>query len=201
MKLNRIEFLLMNNPLRGLIQQKYEFPALARMTAIRRPDTVLEIGCGNGNGTRLIETHFHPKRSMAIDLDERMIRIASKRNGAGNISFGVMDASTLAFADHTVDAIFDFGIIHHIPNWRDCLSELKRVLKPGGELIMEDLSIDSFSGFPGRSYRPLLVHPYRRMYSVDEFLAEAAACGFAISRLRRSNPLGIIKFFRMVARA
>ena len=201
MKLNRFEFLLVNNPLRGLIQQKYEFPALMRATASRQPDSVLEIGCGNGNGTRLIQRHFHPGRITAVDLDERMIRIARERNDADNVSFQVMDASALALADHSVDVVFDFGIIHHIPNWRDCLSELKRVLEPGGELIMEDLSIDSFSGIPGRAYRPLMIHPYRHMYSVEEFVAQATACGFAITHLHRSNPLGLLKFFRLVARA
>lgn len=201
MKLNYFEFLLMNNPLRELIQKNYEFPALLRMISSRRLDHVLEVGCGNGNATQLIQRHFHPRRIIAVDLDQRMVRIAKKNNKSDNISFQVMDASMLSFADHSFDAVFEFGIIHHVPNWRDCLGELKRVLKPGGELIMEDLSIDSFSGFPGRAYRPLMIHPYGHMYSVDEFVTYAVACGFDITQLHRINPLGLIKMFRLAARA
>jgi ubiquinone/menaquinone biosynthesis C-methylase UbiE len=55
-----------------------------------------------------------------------------------------MDASKLDFPDNHFDAVFDFGIIHHIPNWKDCIQELKRVLKPNGEVILEELSIDTF---------------------------------------------------------
>ena len=130
-----------------------------------------------------------------------MIRIARKKNDADKVFFQVMDASAIALADDSVDAVFDFGIFHHIPNWRDCLGELKRVLKSGGELIMEDLSIDSFSGFPGKAYRPLMIHPYRHMYALDEFVAQAKDCGFIITHLHRFNPLGLIKMFRLTARA
>lgn len=201
MKLNRFEFLLMNNPLRALIQEKYEFPKLVRLMDAGRPQKVLEIGCGNGNGTRLIQHHFQPRRITAIDIDERMIQICRQSNAAKNTTFEVMDASALAFADHSFDAAFDFGIMHHLPDWQDAVSELKRVLVPGGQLIMEDLSLDSFSGFPGRAYRPLMIHPYRRMYTVDEFVAHVRACGFTIAHLRRSNPLGLVKFFYLAARA
>lgn len=201
MKLNRFEFLLMNNPLRSLIQEKYEFPKLARMMAASQPQSVLEIGCGSGNGTRLIQRHFQPRQITAIDIDARMIRIARRSNAADNTTFQVMDTSALAFADGSFDAVFDFGSLHHLPDWRAGVNELKRVLVPGGQLIMEDLSIDSFSGFPGRAYRPLMVHPYRHMYAVDELVAHARACGFTIDHLLRSNPLGLVKFFYLAARA
>ncbi|BBO70100.1 hypothetical protein DSCA_40300 [Desulfosarcina alkanivorans] len=42
---------------------------------------------------------------------------------------------------------------------------------------MEDLSIDSFSGFPGRDCRPLMTHPYRHMYTVADVVDQVRACG------------------------
>jgi ubiquinone/menaquinone biosynthesis C-methylase UbiE len=201
MKLNALEFFLMNNPLRALIQKRFEFPALLRMTSATHFHSVLEVGCGSGNGTRLILRHFQPDRIAAIDIDERMIRIAKNANTADIVSFQVMDTAALAFADQSFDAVFDYGAMHHLPNWRNGVSELKRVLKPGGELIMEDLSIDSFSGFPGRIYRLLTIHPYGHMYTVDEFAAHVQSCGFAISHLKRTHPLGLVKFFYLAARA
>lgn len=72
-----------------------------------------------------------------------MIERAKRRVKVPHIAFEVGDASNLMFEDASFDAIFDFGIIHHIPNWQDSLKELHRLLKPGGQLILEDLSIDT----------------------------------------------------------
>jgi len=56
MKLNRLEFIAMNNLLRAYIQEKYELQILRTMTSIKNIQTALEIGCGNGNGTKLIKS-------------------------------------------------------------------------------------------------------------------------------------------------
>ena len=132
MKLNRFEFLLMNNPLRALIQRRIEFPLLLKMTAPGRLNRVLEIGCGAGTGTRLIQKHLNPRQLTAIDLDERMVRIASNHHRNGNVTYQVMSISALGFTDNAFDAVFDFGSMHHLPDWREAIAELKRVLVPGG---------------------------------------------------------------------
>ncbi len=76
---------------------------------------------------------------MLLDLDEKMIEIAIRSNDDSSIHYQVMDASRLNFPDNVIDAIFYFGIIHHIPNWRNCISEMNRGLKAGGETILENL--------------------------------------------------------------
>ena len=190
----------MNNPLRAFIQERYELPILRKMISTKGFESVLEIGCGNGTGTRLINKYFGPGKITAIDLDEQMIQIAKKNNRAENISFMVMDASKLDFPDNTFDMVFNFGIIHHIPNWKDCLNELKRVLKKDGELILEDLSIESFSGYPGKIYRSLLAHPYERMFSVDDFMHQLKETGFPIRHIQISNPMKLFKFFSLAAK-
>ena len=153
MKLNYLEFLLMNNPIRAYVQEKYELPILMNMLMSNTFDSVLEIGCGNGNGTKLIKRYFNPLHITAIDLDEKMIQIAQVTVHDESTIFQVMDASKLDFPNESFDAKFDFGIIHHIPNWKNCIGELRRVLKEGGKLILEELSLDTFSGFPGTFVR------------------------------------------------
>jgi len=199
MKLNKLEFHLMNNPIRAFIQERYELPILRRMISTKGFESVLEIGCGNGTGTRLIKKYFKPDHITAIDIDEKMVQIAERNNRSEDISFMVMDASKLDFPDNTFDAVFNFGIIHHIPNWKDCLYELKRVLKKDGELILEDLSIESFSGFPGKLYRSLLTHPYAQMFSVDDFIQQLKMTGFSIRHFQISNPMKLFKFFSITA--
>ena len=76
---------------------------------------------------------FFSKKNFATDFDEWRIQWAKQRNTDKSIFYHIMDASKLKFDDNSFDAIFDFGIIHHIPNWKDCIQELGRVLKPGDE--------------------------------------------------------------------
>ena len=64
---------------------------------------------------------FSPEKIVATDLDETMIELARKDNDDNRIDFVVMDASRLEFPDNYFDAVFDFGIIHHIPNWQSSL--------------------------------------------------------------------------------
>jgi len=169
------------------------------MTSIGEIDRALEIGCGNGNGTKLIKKYFNPKRIDAIDLDERMIGIARGKNRDASVHYEVMDASKLVFSDKAFDAVFDFGIIHHIPNWKDCIREINRVLKTGGEAILEELSTDTFRTLPGRMWKVLLDHPYGQMFSTTEFLENIASTGFRVGGFRESYPLRLFKHFSLIA--
>jgi len=197
MKLNRIEFMLMNNPLRALIQEKYELNILRKMSSIKNIEIALEIGCGNGNGTKLIKQYFLPKNIIAIDLDERMMNIAQKRNNDTSVIYKAMDASKLDFPDNYFDAVFDFGIIHHIPNWKDCIKEVRRVLKPNGEFICEEVSIETFTKGIGRLWRKLFDHPYDYMFTPKQFTDYLHHTGFEILNYKELNPLRLIRHFSL----
>jgi ubiquinone/menaquinone biosynthesis C-methylase UbiE len=199
MKLNNLEFIAMNNPIRRFIQDNYELKILRQISSVKNINNALEIGCGSGYGTKLIKKHFFAKNIMAVDLDERMINIANKSNKDTTVTFKVMDASKLDFPDNSYDAVFDFGIIHHIPNWKDCIDEIKRVLKPNGELILEDLSIESFTKDIGKLWRILSDHPYDSMYTADDFTTYMTEKGFKIINYRESNPLKFIRHFSLNA--
>lgn len=76
-------------------------------------------------------SYSYEKIEKAINLDEKMIRIACRKNRDPSIQYHVMDASALGFADRTFDAIIDFGIIHHVPNWKDCTQTRRKwTIKP-----------------------------------------------------------------------
>ena len=59
-----------------------------------------------------------------------MIKIAKKKFFSdSSVTFQVMDTAKFDFPVNYFNAVFDFGIIHHIRNWKNCILKLIRVLK------------------------------------------------------------------------
>lgn len=199
MILNKLEFALMNNPLRRFIQDKIEIKELRSRSSLPPHKAILEIGCGSGYGTRLIQRYFQPTKIEAVDLDPRMIVLARKRVQDPTISFRVGSATKLPFKSNTFDAVIEFGIIHHIPNWKKAVEELYRVLTPGGELLLEDLSAETFETPLGKWYKRFLDHPYKKMYRRDEFIDYLQSVGFQIIVQKQYHPLYLLKYFVIIA--
>ena len=173
----------MDNPVRDLVQV-YEVRQLRKFSSLGSGKRILEVGCGTGNGSRLIVKYFRPKKIIATDLDSRMIKIARRKVKNALIDFLSMDATSLDFKSQSFDAVFDLGIMHHIPDWKKALREVRRVLKAGGQLIMEDLSLETFSSGIGRLMKVTLDHPYDKMYAEKEFLLYLKQLNFEISHYK-----------------
>lgn len=199
MLMNDLEFWLVNNPIRGFIQELIEIRKIRKLSQLPTNKIVLEIGCGNGYGTRLIKKYFKPKKITAIDLDKRMIDIAKRKHHDPIVTFEVGDAAKLVYQSNSFDAVFDFGIIHHIPNWEACLKELKRVLKPKGQLIIEDLSIETFKTFIGKVLKNIFDHPYSSMYEREELIDHLKILGFKIEKNEVYYHLGLLEYFIVIA--
>ncbi|UCF47781.1 MAG: class I SAM-dependent methyltransferase [Myxococcales bacterium] len=158
MLLNKAEKLLMNNPLRAAVQRYYEARRLRDMGGVMNAGHALEIGCGRGVGAEIILELFGADRVDAFDLDEDMVRRAEARleRFGDRVRLWTGDATAIQAEDETYDAVFDFGIIHHIPDWRSALREVYRVLKPGGRFYADEM-FERFLSHPVA--RALLNHP------------------------------------------
>ena len=177
MILNELEFLLMNNPVRAFLQKHFEGPRLAAMGGTMARGYALEIGCGRGVGTEIILDQFGARRVDAVDLDPRMIKRAQKRLAGRPARLWVADATRLEVDDSLYDAVFDFGIIHHILDWRKALREVWRVLKPGGHFYAEEALRDLISQ---RVCRALFDHPWADPFDHEQFIAALGQTGFRV---------------------
>ena len=172
MKLNFWEWMLVNNPVRALIQRHFEGPLLLGKAGRLDGKRVLEIGCGRGVGIEVILRQFGAAHVTAIDLDPRMIERAKRRHTSvpgDQLTLLVGDASAIDAPDAAFDAVFDFGIVHHIQHWQGAVSEVARVLKPGGLFLFEEVTR---AGLNRWIYRTFLEHPTENRFSPDEFVGE-----------------------------
>ena len=64
--------------------------------------------------------------------------------------------------------MFDFGVIHHVPAWENAISEVRRVLKPGGIFVFEEVSKQALDRWV---YRKLLKHPKENRFTAENFVA------------------------------
>jgi ubiquinone/menaquinone biosynthesis C-methylase UbiE len=185
MRLNIIEYLVMTNPLRGVVQRHVE----ARWMELaaggkRRAGKALEIGCGRGIGVEIILNRFGADTVDALDLDPRMVRLAQRRlagaHGVGAVRVG--DATRIDASDGAYDSVFDFGAIHHIVDWQKAVSEVFRVLRPGGFFYAQEVFRDLITR---PLWRRLLDHPQQDRFDFMQFRSALTAAGFEIIGTRR----------------
>lgn len=103
---------------------------------VKEGDSVLDFGCGNG---RLFELFRDIKniRYAGVDQSEKLIDLARAKYPAGE--FLCVEGFRLPFPDSSFDAVFAVAVLHHIPSAKKrkkLLAEFRRVLKPGGTLII-----------------------------------------------------------------
>jgi ubiquinone/menaquinone biosynthesis C-methylase UbiE len=183
MLLNRLEYVLMNNPVRAAIQRRIERPRLLQIGGAMNGGRALEIGCGRGVGVEIILEMFGADCVDGFDLDSRMISQAAERLSrfGSRVNLWVGDATAIDAPDAQYDAVFDFGILHHVPDWLRAVSEIHRVLKPGGRFYGEEV-LGRFLMNP--AIRSFFAHPREDRFSRAEFLRSLEAVGFHLVGVR-----------------
>lgn len=94
------------------------------------PARVLEVGCGPGELAARIADELAAD-VVAVDVSPRMVDLARARG----VDARVGDAQDLPFADGDFDCAVAAWMLYHVPNVDRALSELARVLRPGGRLV------------------------------------------------------------------
>ncbi|HEU4780321.1 MAG TPA: class I SAM-dependent methyltransferase [Steroidobacteraceae bacterium] len=116
----------------------------ARLThALPRDANILDYGCGQGRLVdELVELGY--THLLGIDSSPEMIRIASERIPAA--TFLVNDGEQLPCGDASLDAVLLFAVLTCIPSdsiQKNLLREFKRILRPGGLLLISDYPLQT----------------------------------------------------------
>jgi len=95
---------------------------------------ILELGCGRAELTRLIATEGRGRSMVALEVDEIQHRLHQCIEDLPNVEFRMAGAEAIPYPDESFDIAFMFKSLHHVPLdlMDSAMSELKRVLKPGG---------------------------------------------------------------------
>ncbi len=132
-------YYLFNNPFKI-----YEHRVISGYLKRNNLGTVLDLGCGNGTQTILNANKF--KRIIGIDPDKNAIMLAKKKlafNGdRGNVEFYASCLEDMNFASNSIDGVISYCVLEHIQNYEEILSEIYRILKPGGFLL---ITVDSLA--------------------------------------------------------
>lgn len=191
MKLNWAERLAVNNPAR-IIEQRIEINAFYRMQPLSPGARMLEIGCGRGVGAQLLIKKFEPSVLHLMDLDSGMIVKARRRLDAPNhppAAAYVADVQHLPYQEALFDAVFGFGVLHHAPDWRAGLTEIVRVLKPGGCYFFEELYPSLYQNFITRH---ILLHPTENRFRSEDWKAALRQQNLRVIKTLELKMLGIL---------
>jgi SAM-dependent methyltransferase len=111
----------------------------------RRGEFVLDLGCGAGVDVLLAARAVGPKgRAIGVDLSPEMLAIARRAAAASGVPqarFVLADFERLPFADASFDLATANGALNLAPDKAALFREIRRVLKPGGELLAADLFV------------------------------------------------------------
>lgn len=110
--------------------------AIVKAVAEARPATVLEVGCGWGELARWIADEVGAG-VVAVDLSPRMVELAR----ANGVDAQVADVQSLPFDDGSFDVVVAAWMLYHVPDRERAVSELARVLRPGGRLVAATNSV------------------------------------------------------------
>ncbi len=105
----------------------------------------LDVGSGPGYLGRMLATAVGPTGSVVgIDAAPEMVEYANRKSARlGNCTFQAASADALPFPDAGFDVVMSSLVMHHLPEdlRRNAVSEMRRVLKPGGTLLLADFNI------------------------------------------------------------
>ena len=102
---------------------------------------VLEVGSGRGGGASYVSRYLKPKSVVGIDISKNAVRLCNSTHQHPNLSFCVGDSEKIPFEDESFDVVLNVESSHCYGNIPLFLTEVKRILKPGGFFLWADFRL------------------------------------------------------------
>jgi ubiquinone/menaquinone biosynthesis C-methylase UbiE len=121
-------------------------PCIQLYDAVVRPISlkglrILEVSCGHGGGASYIARYFHPESMNAVDRNASAVALCQKRHAVSNLTFSTGNALALDFPNESFDAVVNVEASHCYPDVPRFLTEVARVLCPGGHFLYADFRL------------------------------------------------------------
>ncbi len=121
----------------GLVDARYYRERIVSLLP-SQPGTIVDLGCGTGELSRLLSSHA--ERLILVDQSETMLDRARSSLPEDHLEFRLGWLEHLPSRDREADLIVASMVLHHMPDPLEALQEMRRVLKPGGMLLVAELS-------------------------------------------------------------
>ncbi|WP_241536016.1 class I SAM-dependent methyltransferase [Indiicoccus explosivorum] len=150
-----------------------------RYLKVKREDEVADLGAGNGYFTIPL-ARLTDRVVQAVDIEPRMLAMLkenAEREQVGNIRFIESDLEALPLEDSSADKVLTTFAIHEVGDPEKMLQEIRRILKPGGMLLLTEWEEVEMREGPRKS----------QLIPSGKLLAAVSRSGFAAERIRLNS--------------
>jgi trans-aconitate 2-methyltransferase len=110
---------------------------LLLQSSVRGPRLAVDLGCGPGFSTRLVQEVLHPDRTVGLDASERYIAEA-RRSQTTNVAFEVHDVARVPFPVSSPDVLFCRFLLTHLGSPEQALAGWASIAAPGANLVIHE---------------------------------------------------------------
>lgn len=122
-------------------RQKEIYPVIKTWMTSAKPQSIADLGCGQGICSQLIDANIS---YFGIDASATLIEQAKKLYAAPNRTFTVGDVYNTSLEDNSVDAAISVWVWSHLENLAEAAKEMYRILKPGGSFMIINANPDTY---------------------------------------------------------
>lgn len=119
---------------------KKDYPEILEEIRKEEFHDLLDAGCGTAPMISLLVKEYPDKHYTGIDITPKMIEVAKAKQLPG-VSFICGDCGNLPFGENSFDIIICSQSFHHYPKPQDFFFSVARTLRPGGRLILRDITL------------------------------------------------------------
>lgn len=186
-------------PIGNYVHRQYE-RLVAESLPIIPGARYLEVGCGTGRFT--VPVAAHGVDLTAVDISDEMLATTRGKLQATpavkqEVRLLKVDARESGFPAESYDVVFSFNVINHVPEYERLITEVARVLKPGGCLVVGYPSLWSvylpYAMLVNLTRRSIRRGVYTRWPSTPSLVRQAKTLGLQVERSRGMLHCPIVK--------